>query len=72
MKRKQTITKDDYLRANRKASRELEISMFGHPLQHQRIHKSKKVYDRNKLKAGDKNLPFLFPQIIGISMSRLS
>ncbi|MCQ2607538.1 MAG: hypothetical protein MJ197_02475 [Bacteroidales bacterium] len=72
MKRKQTITKEDYLRANRKASREMEISMFGHPLQHQRIHKSKKVYDRNKLKAGDKNLPFLLVQTIGIFASRLS
>lgn len=61
MKRKGRITFDDFIRANRKASREEEIGKFGHPLCHQRIHKSKKVYDRNKMKAGDRNLPFLCP-----------
>ena len=59
MKRKNTITQEDYLRANKKASREEEISRYGHPLCHKRIYKSKKVYDRKRIKAGDKNLPFL-------------
>lgn len=59
MKRKDKITQEDYLRANRKASREEEISRYGHPLCHKRIYKSKKVYDRKRIKAGDRNLPFL-------------
>ena len=59
MKRKNTITQEDYLRANRKASREEEIFRYGHPLCHKRIFKSKKVYDRKRVKAGDRNLPFL-------------
>lgn len=59
MKRKDKITQEDYLRANRKASREEEISRYGHTLCHKRIYKSKKVYDRKRVKAGDRNLPFL-------------
>ncbi len=60
MRPKRKITREDYLRANRKASREAEIDYFGHALCHTRVHKSKKIYDRNKIKAGDKHLPFLF------------
>lgn len=63
MKRKKTITLDDYLLANRKASREEEIALYRHPLQQRRVHKSKKVYDRNKTKAGDRDLPFLLALI---------
>lgn len=63
MKRKNKISVSDYIRANRKASRDEEISQFGHPLCHTRVHKSKKVYDRKKMKAGDRNLPFLFAYI---------
>ena len=37
MKRKGKMTQEDYLRANRKASREEEISRYGHPLCHKRI-----------------------------------
>ena len=44
------ITQDDYIKANRKASREAEIAAYGHPLCHKRVHKSKKVYDRKALK----------------------
>ena len=45
------ITEADYLKANRKASRQEEIESHGHPV-HGRamIHKSKKVYDRNRMK----------------------
>lgn len=60
---KKRITRDDYLRANRKASREAEIENHGHPVGFQRIHVSKKVYNRKKMKAGDKSLPcFLYPE----------
>ena len=41
----------DYLKANRKASRQEEIESHGHPIQGRAmIHKSKKVYDRNRMK----------------------
>ena len=39
---KKRITQDDYIKANRKASREAEIEMYGHPICHKRVHQSKK------------------------------
>jgi len=33
---KKRITQDDYIKANRKASREAEIEMYGHPICHKR------------------------------------
>ena len=56
---KKRITQDDYIKANRKASREAEIEMYGHPICHKRVHQSKKVYNR-KIKATDKELPSFF------------
>lgn len=52
MKRnKLKITEMDYLKANRRASRQEEIESHGHPVQGRAmIHKSKKVYDRNRMK----------------------
>ena len=50
---KKRITQDDYIKANRKASREAEIEMYGHPICHQRVHQSKK-------KPADKKLPYFF------------
>ena len=52
MKRKKLrITQADYLKANRRASRQEEIESHGHPVQGRAmIHKSKKVYDRNRIK----------------------
>lgn len=47
-----------YLKANRKASREVEIEAFGHPLPKHKVHKSKKIYNRKKNKAGRNDLPF--------------
>ena len=41
----------DYLKAHRRASRMEEIESHGHPVQGRAmIHKSKKVYDRNRMK----------------------
>lgn len=55
------ITQEDYLKANRKASREEEIKAHGHPLRIGGVHKSKKVYDRRKSKAEMKKaLPYFF------------
>lgn len=48
----------DYLRASRKGSREAEITIFGHALNHHKVHKSEKIYDRKQYKAGSKGLPF--------------
>ena len=59
------ITEADYLKANRKASRKEEIESYGHPVQGRAmIHKSKKVYDRNRMKravikSDDSSLSFL-------------
>lgn len=60
LRKSMSFTLQDYLRANRKASREEEIAAYGHPLCHKRVFKSKKVYDRKKSKAGNKDLPYLF------------
>ena len=58
MKRK--ITKEEYVKAHRKASREAEIETYGHPICHKRVYASKKNYNRKKLKASDKDLPLVF------------
>lgn len=55
---KKKISRDDYIKANRKASREAEIENYGHPVCYKRVHQSKKVYNRKKMKAGDKGLPY--------------
>ena len=50
-RKKLRITEADYLKANRKASRQEEIESHGHPVQGRAmIHKAKKVYDRNRIK----------------------
>lgn len=54
---KRRITKDDYIKANRKASREAEIENHGHPVSFKRVHQSPKVYNRKKIKADDNSLP---------------
>lgn len=45
----------DYIKANRKGSREAEIESHGHPVAHNRIHLSKKIYNRknNKIERDD-------------------
>ena len=44
----------DYVKAARRGSREAEIELYGKPLNHRRVEKSKKQYDRKKTKANDK------------------
>ncbi|NDV58423.1 hypothetical protein [Bacteroides sp. 519] len=57
-KKKQTqLSLEDYVKAARKGSREAEIEMYGRPINHQKVFKSKKVYDRKKIKASDRGLP---------------
>ena len=69
---KKRITQDGYIKANRKASREAEIEMYGHPICHKRVHQSKKVYNRRKIKAADKKLPYFFVFKIASLSSRHS
>lgn len=60
MKKKMKITERDYIKAHRKASREAEIEDHTRPVNFCRVHKSKKVYDRNRSKAENKRaLPYL-------------
>lgn len=56
---KKKITGQDYIKASRKGSREAEIELYGHPLNHKRVYVSKKSYNRKKAKANLKDLPFL-------------
>ena len=61
-KKKFRITEKDFLLANRKASREEEIAKYGKQITFRTtIQKSKKVYDRKRLKKagiGSDDLPF--------------
>ena len=63
MKPIKKITEKDYIKANRIASREEEIENHGHPVCHKKVHKSKKIYDRKRRKADDKDLPFFIADI---------
>ena len=57
MKQKMSITQEDYIKANRKASREEEISLYGKQIYNRHlIHKSKKVYNRRR----DRKIPSFF------------
>ena len=48
--KKLRITEADYLLAHRRAARMDEISEHGRPVSYSALHKSKKVYDRKRLK----------------------
>lgn len=41
---------DEYIKINRKLSREEEIAKYGRPIRIFGIHKSKKIYDRKRIK----------------------
>ena len=61
--KKLRITEADFMLANRRAARLEEIAEHGRPVSFRKaIHKSKKVYDRKRLKKAGINsddLPFL-------------
>lgn len=63
MKKKNKDPLTEYVKANRRGSREAEIEMYGHPVNYHRIYVSKKVYDRKKMKAGDRRQPSSFYSI---------
>ena len=65
MKKKMKITAEDYIRMNRKISREEEIAWHGHPIGFMRVFKSRKVYDRKRSKADlNKDLPYFFESVL--------
>ena len=54
---KTKITEQDYIKANRKASREEEIRLYGKPIfSRYTVHKSKKMYNRQR----DRKIPYFF------------
>lgn len=64
MKNKFKITRADYLKAMRKARREEEIREHLHPVNINRVHTSRKVYNRKRSKADlNKDLPYFLYKI---------
>ena len=59
-KRKKQDPLVEYIKANRKGSREAELENHGRPVSHNRSHVSKKVYTRKRMKAdAQRHLPYL-------------
>lgn len=63
-KRKKQDPLVEYIKANRKGSREAELENHGRPVSHNRIHVSKKVYNRKRMKA-DASALFVFSSLKG-------
>lgn len=60
-KKKKVSALEEYVKANRKGSREAEIENHGHPVCHRRVHVSKKVYNRKRDKAdAERCLPYSY------------
>ncbi|RHJ85472.1 hypothetical protein [Parabacteroides sp. AM08-6] len=65
MKTKKTDSLMEYIKANRKGSREAEIENHGHPINYNRVQVSKKVYNRKRDKAdARRHLPYSFLYLI--------
>lgn len=57
---KTKITEQDYIKANRKASREEELKLYGKQISNRKtVHKSKKMYNRKR----DRKIPYFFCDI---------
>ena len=60
-KKKKAFALEEYVKANRKGSREAEIESHGHPVCYNRVHVSKKVYKRKRYNADARRcLPYLY------------
>lgn len=58
-KKKKKNGLSDYIKASRRGSREAEIENHNHPVSYNRVHVSKKVYNRKKNKAdSNEDLPY--------------
>lgn len=72
MKNKFKITRADYLKAMRKARREEEIREHLHPVNINRVHTSRKVYNRKRSKADlNKDLPYFYTNTIWSHYKRI-
>lgn len=61
MKKKMDNQLRDYIKASRRGSREAELENHDRPVSYNRVHVSKKVYNRKKMKAdASGRLPYLF------------
>ena len=70
MKTKKKDSFMDYIKANRKGSREAEIENHGHPVSFNRVHVSKKVYNRKRDKAdARRHLPYLYTGYFSLNHS---
>ena len=69
MSKKMQFDREDYLKANRKLSREEEIKTHGRPVRIGGVHKSKKVYDRKRSKAEMKKALPYFLLVIQLAIS---
>ena len=73
-KRKQKklrITEADFMLANRRAARLEEIAAHGRPVSYSALHKSKKVYDRKRLKKAGINSDDLLFSCLGEPVKRV-
>lgn len=67
MKTKKDNQLAEYIKASRRGSREAEIENHGRPVSYNRVHVSKKAYNRKRTKADDKrHLPFPFYRAAGM------
>lgn len=58
----------DYIKANRRGSREAEIENHAHPVSFSRVHVSKKVYNRKRDKADAQGrLPYLIRIVAAVA-----
>ena len=68
MSKKMQFDREDYLKANRKLSREEEIKTHGRPVRIGGVHKSKKVYRKRSKAEMKKALPY-FLLVIQLAIS---
>lgn len=47
-RKRETSLLDDYIKANRRGSREAEIEMYGHPISYTKVAENKKKYKRSR------------------------
>lgn len=60
-RKRKTSLLEDYIKANRRGSREAEIELYGHPITYTKVVESKKKYRRSRDKfRGALNCPSFF------------
>ena len=60
-RKRETSLLDDYIKANRRGSREAEIELYGHPITYTKVAENKKKYRRSRDKfRGHLSVPLFF------------